>query len=170
MEIPVGRYLVRPWQPKDATSLSTHLGNPKVTEQLLARHPNPYTVERALQWIELCRMEADPVNFAIANKTDAIGGVSLYLQRGVRRHSAEIGFWIGEPFWNQGIATQVVQAFVDYAFTRFALTRVFANVFSANTASIRVLEKAGFLYEGMAVKSVNKDERFMDELSYAIVR
>ena len=105
MDIPAGNYLIRSWRPEDAESLSAHLDNPNVTGQLLARHPRPYTVERARAWIDLCAIEADPVNFAIADKQDAIGGVSLYLQRGARGRSAEIGFWVAEPFWGKGAAS-----------------------------------------------------------------
>ena len=170
MEIAAGDYLVRSWRPEDAESLSTHLDNSNVTSQLLARHPRPYTLERARAWIDLCALEADPVNFAIAAGREAIGGISLYLQRGARARSAEVGFWVAEPFWGRGVASAAVGAFVEYAFFRFDLMRVYANVFSGNAASVRVLEKTGFVYEGTMAKSVWKDGRSIDELVYAVVR
>ena len=156
LDIPAGNYLIRAWRPEDAESLSTHLDNPNVTGQLLARHPRPYTVERARAWIDLCAIEADPVNFAITDKQDAIGGVSLYLQRGARGRSAEIGFWVAEPFWGKGVASVAVGAFVDYAFTQFDLARLYANVFSGNGASVRVLEKIGLVYEGTMARAYGR--------------
>ena len=170
LDIVAGNYLVRSWRPEDAESLSAHLDNPNVTGQLLARHPRPYTVERARAWIDLCVLEADPVNFAIADQREVIGGVSLYLQRGARARSAEVGFWVAEPFWGRGVASAAVGAFVEYAFSQFDLTRVYANVFSGNAASARVLEKTGFAYEGTMAKSVWKEGRAIDELVYAVVR
>jgi RimJ/RimL family protein N-acetyltransferase len=115
-------------------------------------------------------MEAEPVNFAIANNEKAIGGVGLTLQRGARRQTAEIGYWLGEPFWGQGIATETVRAFTDFAFSRFDLRRLQAYVFDWNAASIRVLEKANYAYEGRLGKSAVKDGLVIDELLYAQVR
>lgn len=170
MEIVAGAQMLRPWQSEDAESLSEHLGNPSVTNQLLARHPSPYTVERAQAWIDLCALEAEPVNFAISDNGHAIGGMSLYRQRGARRRSAEVGFWLGEPFWGRGIATAALGAFVTYSFKQFDLSRIYANVLAGNTASIRVLEKTGFRYEGTMSKSAEKQGQLIDELLYALIR
>ena len=101
---------------------------------------------------------------------EAIGGIGLTLMRGVRRRSAEIGFWIAEDRWGEGVATSAVRALAAFAFERFDLLRLFAYVFEGNVASTRVLEKAGFSYEGRLGKSVVKDDRVIDELVYAIVR
>ena len=170
MEIKAGKYTIRSWQAGDETSLSEHFSNPEVLANLVARNRYPYTVEHAKAWIDLCAMEAEPVNFAIADRREVIGGIGLTLQRGTRRQSAEVGFWVGEPFWGRGVATTTLIAFCEFAFAEFDLIRLYANVFDGNAASVRVLEKAGFSYEGRLAKSVVKDDRVIDELVYALVR
>ena len=89
---------------------------------------------------------------------------------GVNRRSAEIGYWLGEPFWGQGIATKAVGALTDYAYAHLDLIRLYATVFEWNPASARVLEKAGYAHEGRLRKSVTKDGKIIDQLLYAIVR
>ena len=86
------------------------------------------------------------------------------------RHSVEIGYWVAEPFWGKGIATRALRAVTEYAFTSFDLVRIFAAVFEWNPGSARVLEKAGYTYEGRSVKSVTKDGQTIDQLVYAIIR
>lgn len=170
MNIPAGSYLIRSWQPGDESALAANISNPNITRTLAARQPRTYTEEHAKAWIDLCALEADPVNFAITHGPDVIGSVGLTLQRGARRQSAEVGFWIAEERWGQGIATQVLQAFSEYAFTQFGLLRLHSYVFDGNTASIRVLEKAGYIYEGTLAASITKDDAIIDELVYALVR
>ncbi len=89
---------------------------------------------------------------------------------GVNRHSAEIGYWLGEPFWGQGIATKAVRALTEYAFAHLDLVRIYGTVFEWNPASARVLEKAGYTHEGRLRKSITKDGKIIDQLLYAIVR
>ena len=174
MEIPIDPWVIRSWRAGDEVSLSRHFSNPNILDQLAVRNRYPYAERDAKAWIDLCQLEADPVNFAIANSLrnneEAIGGIGLTLQRGLRRQAAEIGYWVGEPFWGQGIATAAVRALVEYAFEQFDLVRIYGGVFAGNQASVRVLEKAGFTYEGRMSKSVVKDGRVIDELMYAIVR
>ena len=88
----------------------------------------------------------------------------------MHRRSAEIGYWLGEPFWGRGIATLAVRAVTAHAFDTHDLTRVFACVFEWNPASARVLEKAGYTREATLRKSVFKDGRTIDQFLYAIVR
>ena len=170
MNISAGKYLIRSWEPADADALVKHVNNPNVTGTLAVRFPRAYSPEHAKAWIDLCAMEADPVNFAIVDGQDAIGGIGLTLQRGTRRRAAEIGFWLAEERWGEGIATEVVTAFAGFAFAQFDLLRLAAYVFDGNGASARVLEKAGFTYEGALRSSIVKDDKVVDELVYALVR
>jgi len=170
LNIPAGQYLIRSWVPEDAGALVRHVSNPNVTETLAVRFPRAYSEAHAKAWIDLCALEADPVNFAIVEGDEAIGGIGLTLQRGTRRRTAELGFWLAEERWGEGIATTVVRAFADFAFAQFDLLRLAAYVFGGNGASARVLQKAGFVYEGTLHSSIVKDERVVDELVYALVR
>ncbi|MFY0022190.1 GNAT family protein, partial [Acinetobacter baumannii] len=77
--------------------------------------------------------------------------------------SAEIGYWLAEPFWGQGIATEAVRQLVEYTFYYFDIVRLYAEVFETNKASMRVLEKNGFYLEGVRRKAVFKNGLLMDD-------
>jgi RimJ/RimL family protein N-acetyltransferase len=83
--------------------------------------------------------------------------------------SAEIGYWLAEPFWGRGIATEAVKAMTTYAIAKHALTRVYARVADWNTASVRVLEKAGYALEARLRRSAIKEGRVIDQLQYAFI-
>ena len=107
--------------------------------------------------------------FAIANADEAIGAIGLTLHDAHER-SAEVGYWLGEPFWGRGIATEAVRALIVHAFEHFDLLRVQATVFEWNPASIRVLEKCGFAFEERLPWTDTKDGQTVDQLVYALVR
>ena len=87
----------------------------------------------------------------------------------IHRRSAEIGYWLGEPFWGRGIATAALRALTDYAFANHDIVRLDAGVFEWNPASMRVLEKVGYVLEGRLRKSVTKDGQTIDGFLYAKV-
>ena len=116
-------------------------------------------------------MDQEPETiFAIASADEVIGCIGMLPQDDVARISAEVGYWLGEPFWNRGVATGALKALTEYAFTEFELVRLYATVMEWNPASARVLEKAGYQYEGLLRKSVIKDGEILDQWLYAIVR
>jgi RimJ/RimL family protein N-acetyltransferase len=87
----------------------------------------------------------------------------------VERVSAEIGYWLAEPFWGRGIATEAVVAVTQYAIATHRITRVFALPFASNAASCRVLEKAGYALEGRLRRSAIKDGKIVDQMQYAFI-
>lgn len=105
--------------------------------------------------------------FCIEIDGRAVGGIGLRPGEDVHRLTAEFGYWLAEEFWDQGIMSEVVIAFVDYCFANFPLNRIFAAAYANNPASARVLEKAGFVLEGRLRKNVIKDEKILDSLLYA---
>jgi [ribosomal protein S5]-alanine N-acetyltransferase len=115
-------------------------------------------------------VESPVANFAIVVSDEAIGGIGLTLGDDVFRRSAEIGYWLGEPFCGRGIATEAVGAVTEYAFQYFDVCRLEAGVFEWNPASMRVLEKVGYLREGRARLGVIKDGRRGDRVLYGLVR
>ena len=170
MEIEIGEYRMRPWRVGDEESLARYANNRNVSINLRDSFPHPYTVEDAAAWVQL-QKDRNPVqNFAIATADEAIGGIGIKLQEDVHRGSAEIGYWLGEPFWGRGIATRALRALTEYAFANFGLVRLYATVFEWNPASARVLEKAGFTCEARLRKSVIKNGQVIDEFLYALVR
>jgi len=98
---------------------------------------------------------------------EAAGGIGIELPTDVERVSAEIGYWLGESVWGRGIVTEALQAVTAQAFQQFDLTRIYALPFADNRASVRVLEKAGYMLEGHLRRSAIKDGTIRDQLLYA---
>ena len=171
MEIDIGGgYRLRPWRAGDEASLAKYANNRKVWRNMRDLFPYPYTVDDARAWLAK-REGQQPENvFAIATATEAVGGIGLHPQIDIDRRTAEVGYWLGEPFWGRGIATRAVRALVGYAFANFDLARLQAHVFEWNPASARVLEKAGFTLEARVKKAVTKDGQTIDMFQYALVR
>ncbi|MDP3062742.1 MAG: GNAT family N-acetyltransferase [Chloroflexota bacterium] len=171
MEIDIGGgYRLRPWRAGDEASLAKYANNHKVWRNMRDSFPHPYTLEDARAWLTK-REGQQPENvFAIATATEAVGGIGLHPQTDIDRRTAEVGYWLGEPFWGRGIATRAVRALVPYAFANFDLARLQAHVFEWNPASARVLEKAGFTLEARLRKAVTKDGQTIDMFQYALVR
>lgn len=170
VRLDAGLCVIRPWRAEDKSALVRHANNRKVWRNLRDRFPHPYAEADADAWLSRACAEAPATNFAIEVNREAAGGVGLVLGTDVARRSAEIGFWLGEPFWGRGIATAAVAAVTALAFERFDLCRLFAGVFEWNPASMRVLEKAGYTREGVLRRAVFKDGRQIDQVLYAIVR
>ena len=106
---------------------------------------------------------------AIEVDGEAAGSIGLFLGSDVYRRSAELGYWLGEPFWRKGIMTKAVQLMCEEAFRRYKLVRIYAEPFSTNLASRGVLEKAGFELEGIKRKSIFKNGCIQDSYLYAVI-
>ncbi len=114
--------------------------------------------------------QQDPVTFfAIATNEEAIGGIGITINSDVHRCSAELGYWLAEPFWGKGIMSESVVNLTDYAFENFGLIRIYAEPYAINPASCRILEKAGFVLEGRMRKNVIKNGQVLDQFLYAKV-
>lgn len=124
----------------------------------------------ARRWIRQASGISPQTQFAIVVEGAAVGGIGLDLRSDIFRRSAEIGYWLGEPFWGRGLTTEAVRAVTDYAFETFDLRRIDAGVFEWNRASMRVLEKAGYTCEARLRKSITKEGQTIDQLIYARVR
>ena len=112
---------------------------------------------------------SDGASTFIAVKGEAVGGIGYVLQHDVERVSAEVGYWLGEPFWGRGITSEALAAVTRYAIEQHQLTRLFAVPFAYNTASCRVLEKAGYVVEGRLRRSAIKDGQITDQMQYAFI-
>jgi RimJ/RimL family protein N-acetyltransferase len=165
-----GGWQIRSWQAQDRRALVKYANNRNIWINLRDAFPHPYTELDAQAWIQQTTQQVPETQFAIASDQEAIGAIGFLLQEDVYRRSAEIGYWLGEPFWGRGITTRAVCALTEYAFTHFDLVRLYATVFEWNPASARVLEKAGYAYEGRLRKSVTKDGKTIDQLLFATVR
>ena len=99
-----------------------------------------------------------------------MGVISLVAQTDVYKKTAEIGYWIGEPFWNKGIATKTVNIITNYGFDQFNFVRIHTGVFEFNMASMRVLEKAGYKKDGLFEKAVIKNGQIWNEHRYSKIK
>lgn len=165
-----GAVAVRPWVEADATSLALLADNRAVWRNLDDAFPHPYGTESAVAWIAYARAMPDPSYWAIDADGLAIGGIGLQIGGGIRSRTAELGYWLGEPYWNRGFMSAAVRALVPVAMERFRLVRVEAPVFEWNPASMRVLEKCGFAREGVMRASAVKDGQLIDRVLYSFVR
>jgi ribosomal-protein-alanine N-acetyltransferase len=170
VELRLASCTIRDWRKEDAASLARHADSREVWLQLRDLFPHPYTMEHAREWIASAGGRDPMTDFAIVVGDEAVGGIGVRLGEDVGRRSAEIGYWLGEAHWGRGIATEAVNTFSEYAFDAYDLVRLWASVFETNPASCRVLEKAGYVYEGRLRRSVLKAGRTLDGLLYARVR
>lgn len=169
MELKLQGCKIRNWHSADAGYLARYANNRNVWRNLRDAFPHPYTLSDAREFIRFASFGHPPTHFAIEIDGVAAGSIGLVLRSDVYRRTAEIGYWLGEPFWGQGIATRAVTGLTEYAFANLDLVRVYAGVFEWNEASKRVLEKSGFIQEARLRKGAFKDGQIIDELIYARV-
>jgi len=160
---------VRSWRATDLEPLVRHANNRNIWINLRDRFPFPYGHGDGRRFIRAARKMIPETFFAIAVGGEAVGGIGYVLQHDVERVSAEVGYWLGETFWGRGITSEALAAVTRYAIEQHQLTRLFAVPFAYNTASCRVLEKAGYIVEGRLRRSAIKDGQIIDQLQYAYV-
>jgi len=167
-----GKVLIRPYCLKDAQAIVALANNPKIAKNMRNRFPSPYRLQDAFDWLSICLERTPGVNFAIctADGTYA-GGIGLIPGSDVDYRSWEMGYWLGEPFWGQGLATDAATAFSRWVFKAFPdVVRLHAQIFETNLGSQRVVTKAGFTYEGRLRKAVEKKGQIMDVVVFSLLR
>jgi [ribosomal protein S5]-alanine N-acetyltransferase len=160
---------VRSWRTSDAESLLRHADNRNIWLNLRDAFPHPYTKHDARAYIRSVRERTPETTFAIAVDDEAVGSIGFVLRTDVERVSAEIGYWLAEPFWGRGITTEALVALTKYAVATHGLTRIYALPFAWNVASCRVLEKAGYVLEARLRRSAIKDGQITDQMQYAFI-
>lgn len=162
--------IVRSWRVGDEAALAQNANNRKIWLNLRDVFPHPYTVADAVRWIQSARAEVPELSYAIDVGGMAAGGIGITLLTDVERCTADIAYWLGELYWGRGIVTQVVAAVSEHAFMSLDISRLQAWVFAWNTASMRVLEKCGYVREAVMRKSAIKDGKLIDRMLYARLR
>ena len=161
-------FTLRKWNHDDADSLYENANNFHIAKFMTDAFPHPYKIENATAFIEFATTTNTAHIFAIDVEGKAVGGVGLHLQHDIMRKNAELGYWLGEKYWGQGIITNAVKQMIEFGFTNLDITRIYARPFHTNTASQKVLEKAGFKLEAKIEQSIYKNEEYLDELIYSI--
>lgn len=163
-------FKLRPWCEDDLESLVRYANNPRIAKNMTDKFPYPYSEEHGRAFIEFA-LKDNPVHiFAIDINGQAVGGIGIHPQDDIHRKNAELGYWLAEPFWGQGIISRAIKQTVDFAFNTYDIDRVFARPFGTNIPSQKVLEKNGFMLEGKFENTLIKDGILQDELIYAIRR
>ena len=155
-----------PLQETDIPAIAALANNYHIWRHVRDRLPHPYSLQDAAEFVKSTQTEDPVVTFAIRYNGSLAGVAGLALMQDIHRLNAEVGYWIGEPFWNKGIATQALQLITVYAFDTLHLHRLFAGVFHTNPASARVLIKAGYALECIARQAVIKEGKLLDEHVY----
>ncbi len=163
--------MLRPFVRADAPHVLRLAGAREIADTTLTI-PHPYLAGMAEQWIAThgdAWEQQDRGTFAITTETDGlIGAIGLHFRPAHRR--AELGYWIGRPFWNRGFATEAARAVIRFGFETLELNRIHASHLTRNPASGRVLVKAGMQLEGILRQHVMKWDRPEDLAQYAILR
>ena len=173
LAIECGVCRLRPFRLEDADSLTHHANNRNVSVRLRDRFPYPYTKDHARQFLTaVAKRRADLPEFVLAIEVNgnAVGGIGVILGTDVERISGELGYWLGEEFWGQGIATAAIRQFAPWVMEQFHLTRLHADTFHDNPASARVLEKAGFTKESVKQRAAIKNGEIKDMNVYVLLR
>ena len=162
---------IRSWKMDDAETLAYMIGNKKVQDNL-RELPYPYTVLDAKEYL-LSAVAADmqkTFEWAITADDKLVGSIGAFRKDNIHRLTAEMGYFVAEEHWGKGIVTEAVKLACSYVFENSDIVRIFAEPYAHNDASCRVLEKAGFTYEGTMRKNALKNGQLLDMKMYAIIR
>ncbi len=166
------RLILRPFTQGDAPEVQRLAGNKDIA-LTTGNIPHPYEDGIAEQWIARHRERFDKGEsavFAIVHRGERflVGAVGLEINR--KNENAEMGYWVGKPYWNNGYCTEAARHILDYGFTVLGLNRVYARHMTRNPDSGRVMQKIGMKYEGCLRQSIKKWDKFEDMNIYGILR
>jgi [ribosomal protein S5]-alanine N-acetyltransferase len=161
---------LKPLQLSDAERFALLANNPNISKNVTDQFPHPYTIDNAIQFIT-STLEKNPIQvMGIFYNNELCGGIGIHPQHDIYKMNAELGYWLGEPYWGKGIGTTAVLQMVAYSFAQFDINRIFARPFGSNIGSQKVLQKAGFILEATLIDTIYKNGRYENELIYAIRR
>ncbi|MGD0583581.1 MAG: GNAT family N-acetyltransferase [Bacteroidales bacterium] len=160
-----------PWSLKYAARLAEIANNKKIADNLRDGLPNPYSINDANNWLNSIIPVNDPPRFfAIFQGSILAGSIGLVTKEDIYRKNIEIGYFLAEEHWGQGIMTKAILAATTYVLDSFDIIRVYAEVFADNTGSRKALEKAGFFCEAVLKKNIIKNGIIKDSCIYSILR
>lgn len=163
-------YTLRTWEATDAESLAVQLNNKKIWDNCRDGLPYPYKLENAEAILKVIAQKDGIHDFCIEVDGKAVGNIGFVPENDVQRFNAEVGYLIGEPYWNRGIVADALKEAIRYYFKHTPIIRIFAFVFEYNLASMRVLDKAGFTKIGVMHKSIFKNDAFCDAHYFELLK
>ncbi len=164
--------MIRKWKLTDAKDIAVVLSSKKIHDNLRDGLPYPYTEQDGIDFISsmLSANEDETFAFAITLDDKVIGSIGVFRQKNIHRQTAEMGYYIAEAYWGKGIVTDAVKQICEYVFRNTDILRIYAEPFAYNSGSCRVLEKAGFQYEGTLRKNAVKNGKVIDMRMYSLLR
>lgn len=164
--------IIRKWKLTDAKDIAVALSNKKIQDNLRDGLPYPYSEQDGIDFISsmLSANEDETFAFAITLDDKTIGSIGVFRQQNIHRQTAEMGYYIAEEYWGKGIMTDAVKQICEYVFKNSDILRIYAEPFAYNTGSCRVLEKAGFQYEGTLRNNAVKNGKVIDMKMYSLLR
>ena len=163
---------IRPWRMSDAMDLAAALSDPAILNNLRDGLPYPYTEKDAEDYITamLCADKSAVFAYAICLEDRAVGSIGAFRQSNIHFRTAELGYYLAREYWGRGIVTEAVRQLCERVFAQTDILRIYAEPFSDNVGSRRVLEKAGFQLEGILCRNACKNGRVLDMALYALTR
>lgn len=161
---------IRPWRMSDAMDLAAALSDPAILNNLRDGLPYPYTEKDAEDYITamLCADKSAVFAYAICLEDRAVGSIGAFRQSNIHFRTAELGYYLAREYWGRGIVTEAVRQLCERVFAQTDILRIYAEPFSDNVGSRRVLEKAGFQLEGILRRNACKNGRVLDMALYAL--
>lgn len=163
---------IRKWKISDAADFARIMNNKNVQNNLRDGLSFPFTEQDGIEFITSF-INADQNNtfaFAITVDSKVVGSIAVFRQGNIHKQTAELGYFVAEEYWGKGIMTNAVRQICEYVFQNSDIIRIYAEPFMYNTASCRVLEKAGFQYEGTLRSNAVKNGRVIDMKMYSLLR
>ena len=168
--IPTERLILSELKGKDIPFIVQYLQH-RIFSDLTSNIPHPYLESDAASWLKMSKEAFDNhtgYTFAIRNKEGQImGAIGLHDRDDDK---AELGYWIGIPYWNKGLVTEAAQAVLDFGFKKLEFNKIFATHFLHNPASGRIMEKIGMKQEAVLKQEMKKDGEYFDIVRYAIFK
>ena len=163
---------IRPWRMSDAMDLAAALSDPAILNNLRDGLPYPYTEKDAEDYITamLCADKSAVFAYAICLEDRAVGSIGAFRQSNIHFRTAELGYYLAREYWGRGIVTEAVRQLCERVFAQTDILRIYAEPFSDNVGSRRVLEKAGFQLEGILRRNACKNGRVLATALYALTR
>lgn len=170
MKIRTPSSLLRSWSLSDSDALIRHANNPRIAASMRDGFPYPYGNDHAKGFLSFAISDHPSIFLAIEVQGSAVGGIGVHCLDDIYHRTAEIGYWLSEDYWGQGIVSDAVRALLPIAFTSRDIIRIQAGVFSNNPTSMHVLEKCGFSREAIHKRAITKQGKTLDEHLYVIFR
>lgn len=162
---------LRPWNLGDIDSLTKYANNSKIANNLRDGFPHPYTRETGEEFLKTVNDDPEKKRiFAIEVDGEAVGCISAFLLENEQNKTAEIGYWLGVPFWNRGIMTGAIRCMTKFCFAEFDIYRLFAQPYARNIGSCHILENCGYTCEGVLRSNVYKNGLICDSCMYSIIK